>query len=106
MHGARATLSARAMHVEKHRTITLAQGSSIQSIDGTANRVEHTSRHMTRDDRIWDAGQAAVPEVNIGAAYLRARSAEEGRARRQVRTRKLSDLNRLPGRRHHRCQDW
>jgi len=50
----------------------------LQSIEGTANRVEHSSRHVARDDRIWDAGQAAVPEVNIGAAYLRARSTEEG----------------------------
>ena len=105
MHGTRAALPARAMDVEKHRAIAFAQCRSVQSIEGTANRVEHSSRHVARDDRIWDAGQAAVPEVNIRAAHFRAHGAKESGARGQVRTRKLSDLDRLPGRRHHRCQD-
>ena|SRR6188768_3261138 len=104
MHGARAALTARAMHVEKHRTIALAQIRSVESSDAPANRIEHTSRDVSWNDRIWDARQAPVPQVNIGAAHFRARGTKERSTRGQVRTRKLPDLDRLPGRGHHRCQ--
>jgi len=105
MHGARAALTARTMHIEKHRTIALAQIRSVESSDRSTNRIEHTGRHVSWNDRIWDAGQPAVPQVNIGAAHLRARGTKERSARGQVRTRKLPDLNWLQRRGHHRGQD-
>ena len=105
MHGARATLAARAMHIEKHRTIALAQIRSVEPDYAPANRIQHTGRYVSWNYRIWDAGQAAVPQVNIGAAHLRARGTKERPARGQFRTRKLPDLNRLPGRGHHRGKD-
>ena len=81
MNGARAAVTARPVHVEEHGTIAFGEVRSVESRERPANRIEHTSRHVSGNDRIRHARQPAVPEVNIGAADFRTRGPEQRRRR-------------------------
>ena len=57
--------------------------------------VERAGRDVPGDDRIRHAGQAAVPQVHIGAAHFGSRGPQQRGARRQIGTREFANLDRL-----------
>src|SRR5687767_3836683 len=93
------------MHVEERHAFPFAQRRTIQPLQRTAHGVERTSRHVAGNDGIGNAAQPSVPEVDVGAADLRALGAQQRGARRQLGSGELADLERLPRGHHHGGQD-
>lgn len=105
MDDARTAAAARAMDVEERDPVAFAKGGTVQCAYGSPDRLQRSSRHVTGNDGIRDSAQASVPEVDVGAADLRARRPQEGASRRKLGDRKLSDFDRLTWGGHHGRQD-
>ena len=71
----------------------------------SAHALERAGADVARNDRIRHAGQAAVPEMHVGAADLGQRRAQERAAGRQIRFGKLANLDRRARRRHDGSKD-
>jgi hypothetical protein len=88
------------MDVEEDDAVALAQPRAVEARERTSDFVERADGDVSRNNRIRDSGQAAVPQVHVGAADLGADRAEQRAARCQIRFRKFTDLDR-PVRRYH-----
>ena len=106
MDRAGAAAAARAMHVEEHDAIALAERRAVDAVQRPAHRRRATpAETWPGNDRIRHAGEPAVPEMHVGAADLRPRGPQQRAARRADRARELADLDRLPRRGHDRGED-
>ena len=63
-------------------------------VQRAADRLERAGRDVPGNDRIRHAGEPSVPEVDVGAAHLRARRAQQRGAGRQIGPRELAELDR------------
>jgi hypothetical protein len=93
------------MNVEKHGTIALAELSTVETADLPAKSLKDAGRNVSGDDRIWHSGQAAVPEVDVGATYFRSCRAQQRSTGRKIRPRVLANLDRPLWRRHDGGED-
>ena len=93
------------MHVEEHRAIAFAERAAVDALERSTNRVERPRRDVAGNDGIRHTGEAAMPEVDIGAAHFGARRSKKRALRGKVGPWELSNLDRLARRGHHRGQD-
>ena len=77
MDRAGAAPAAGAVHVEEHDAIALAKRLAVDAAERAANRLEDAGGDVAGNDRIRHAGQAAVPQVHVGAAHFRSRGPQQ-----------------------------
>src|SRR5439155_8601676 len=70
--------------------------------DRTARGGNGARRHVAGNDRVRHAGEAAMPEMDVGAADLRESRLEQDGSGRQIGAREFADLDPLPRSGHHR----
>jgi hypothetical protein len=105
MDRAGATTPARAMHVEEDDAVPFANRRSVDAGKRPARGVHGAGRDMTGSDRVWDAGEAPVPQVHIGAADFRTRGPQQRGAARKIGSGKPAQLDWCARRGHHRGED-
>jgi hypothetical protein len=88
------------MDVKKCGTIPLVELSAINTAERPANRFKDARRYVPWDNRIWHPRQSTMPEVNVSAANLGSRRAQQCGTVRQIGSRVLANLDR-PLRRSH-----
>ena len=102
---ARQASSARAMNVEEREAVTFLQGHTQHVAQRSARFVQRPRSDVPRDDRIRHTRQPPMPQMNVRPAHFGERRLQQRAARRQIRFRKLSNLNRHPRRGHHSGQN-
>ena len=93
------------MHVEEGDPVSLPQNGSVKAVQRSPDPVKRSCGHVSGDDRVWDTGEPAVPEMNVRTAYFGSLGAQQRGAGWQVRSCELADLDRYTRRSHDGGED-
>jgi hypothetical protein len=105
MDGTRATAAAGAVHVEEDDAIALTKRGAIDALQRPADVFERAGGYVAWNDRIGHAGEAAMPQVDVGSAHFGPGRAKQRRARRQRGAIEFTNLDGPPRASHHGSED-